>query len=193
MRINFLWIVFLTGFASTGWTQEVLSRASFPNQGLAVIERFTGPCKLDVTTDVEAKAPDPMVIRSQADFEKFVALLPSQDIDKNGPTGPTHNALALNPQIDWSHFMLLVVFDSQTLVFPPNISHVVVNANKLLAYVEYPDTRDLIEGKPMRYGAYGAALVAQSPLPVQWINPGPQNTIPKRVSPMILDLGPGTE
>ncbi len=191
MRLTFL--IALCFSVSAGWSQEALPRSSFPNQGLPVIERFTGPCKLEVTPDVEAKAPAPVVIRTQDDFEKFVSLLPSQDIEKSGPTGPTHNPLALNPQIDWSRFMLLVVFDSQTLVFPPNISRVVLSNGKLLAYVEYPDTRDLIEGKPMSYGAYGAVLVAQSSLPVQWINPGPQNTIPKRVSPMILDLGPGTE
>ena len=190
-RIWLLWVFCLV--AAGGFAQSSHSEIHFPNQGLFVLERFTGPYTIDSYPDQGSKSPDPLIIRSQEEFDNFVKFLPSQDIEKNGPDGPTHDLLALKPQFDWKHLMLLVVFDSQTLVFPPNISHVEIVKGHLKSYVEYPDTQSLIENKPKSWGAYGAVLLARSDLPVDWINPGPQNTAPRRISPMILDLGPGTE
>ena len=90
------------------------------------------------------------------------------------------------PLFDWSRFMLLVIFDSQSLSFPPNVSRVEIQDDKLVAVVEYPDTKNLIEAKPPEIGSYGAALVVRSDRPLVWNNPGRKAQEAQRQSMMMF-------
>lgn len=158
----------------------------WPNQGLEIVQRFGGSARMVVSDEMEAKEPPPLLITDQAAFEKFTALLPTTELSKSAVPGPNPDPLYKTPVFDWSRFMLLVIFDSQSLSFPPNISRVEVQEGALVAVVEYPDTKNLIEAKPPEVGAYGAALVVRSDKPLSWNNPGHRAQEAQRQSMMMF-------
>jgi len=157
-----------------------------PNQGLEIVQRFGGAAKMVVSAEMESAEPPPIVIADEAAFQKFAALLPDSDVTRTGVKVPNPDPLSLGPRIDWSRYMLLVVFDSQTLSFPPNVSRVEVRAGRLTAVVEYPDTKNVIEAKPPEMGAYGAALVVRNAGTVEWNNPGHRAQEAQRESMMMF-------
>lgn len=159
----------LGALATTG---AMAQSSQLPNRGLEIVERFGGAAKMVVSADMESAEPPPFVIRDQESFEKFVALLPLGEISKTSTSTTNTDPLVKSPRFDWSRYMLLVVFDSQSLSFPPNVSRVEVRGERLTAYVDYPDMSNLTEAKPPEYGSYGAALVSKSAFPVDWDNPG---------------------
>jgi hypothetical protein len=158
-----------------------------PNQGLEIVQRFGGMAKMVVSDTMESKEPAPLIIQDQDAFQKFTALLPPTltEIFKTSPAGPNPDPLVKTPKIDWSRYMLLVVFDSQSLSFPPNINRVEVQNNQLVAVVEFPDTK-FVETHPPDFGAYGAALVVRSDKTLQWSNPGHRAQEAQRESMMMF-------
>jgi len=160
--------------------------AALPNQGLEIVQRFGGSAKMVVSDNLESKEPPPLLITDQAAFEKFVTLLPATDVSKTGVPGPNPDPLYRVPHFDWTKYMLLVVFDSQSLSFPPNVSRVEIRADRLVAVVEYPDIKNLIEAKPPEIGSYGAALVVRSDRPLDWNNPGHRAQEAQRQSMMMF-------
>jgi len=161
------------------------SGLNLPNQGLEIVQRFGGSAKMVVSDKLEAKDPPPMLITDQASFERFLALLPGGDPTKS-TAGVNLDPLARAPRFDWSKYMLLVVFDSQSLSFPPNVSRVEIQEHRLVAVVDYPDTKNLIEAKPPEIGSYGAALVVRSDEPLEWNNPGHRAQEAQRQSMMMF-------
>jgi hypothetical protein len=157
-----------------------------PNQGLEIVQRFGGTARMVVSSDMVAKEPSPELITDQAAFERFVAVLPSTETAKSAVPTANNDPLVKNPRFDWSRYMLLVVFDSQSLSFPPNISRVEIQDGTLVAVVEYPDTKNLIEAKPPEVGSYGAALVVRSPRSLVWNNPGHRAQEAQRQSMMMF-------
>jgi len=157
-----------------------------PNQGLEIVQRFGGSAKMVVSDNMESKEPPPLLITDQASFEKFVALLPLTEVSKTSVPGPNSDPLVKVPRFDWSRYMMLVIFDSQSLSFPPNVSRVEIQRNRLVAVVEYPDTKNLIEAKPPEIGSYGAALVVRSERPLEWNNPGHKAQEAQRQSMMMF-------
>jgi len=166
--------------------QDPAKAPRLPNQGLEIVQRYGGAAKMVVSAEMEAKEPPPLLITDQAAFERFVALLPALEIAKGANPGPNPDPLVRVPKFDWGRYMLLVVFDSQSLSFPPNVSRVEISADALTAVVEYPDTKNLIEAKPPEYGSYGAALVVRSGLPLAWTNPGHRAQEAQRQSMMMF-------
>lgn len=158
-----------------------------PNQGLEIVQRFGGMAKMVVSDTMEAKEPAATVIQDQESFQKFTALLPPTltEVFKTSPAGPNPDPLAKTPKIDWSKYMLLVVFDNQSLSFPPNVNRVEIRDNTLVAVVEYPDTK-FVETHPPDFGAYGAALVVRSEKSLQWSNPGHRAQEAQRESMMMF-------
>jgi hypothetical protein len=157
-----------------------------PNQGLEIVQRFGGIAKMVVSEDLESKEPPPLLITDQAGFEKFTALLPQNDISKESGPAPNPDPMIKGPLFDWSRFMMLVIFDSQSLSFPPNVNRVEIRGNNLVAVVEYPDTKNLIEAKPPEIGSYGAALVVRSDRSLVWNNPGRKAQEAQRQSMMMF-------
>ena len=172
--------------AATSWSAAQAVPVALPNQGLEVIQRFGGPAKMVVTAEMETAEPPPLLITTQAEFEQFLTLLPTADVTSVSVAGPSRDPLRKAPRFDWSRYMLLVVFDSQSLAFPPNVNRVQVTADQLTAVVEYPDTKNLIEVKLPEIGSYGAALVTKNNLPLVWSNPGHRNTVQHRESMMMF-------
>jgi len=158
----------------------------WPNQGLEIVQRFGGSARMVVSDLMEAKEPPPLLITDQGTFEKFVTLLPATELSKSAIPGPNSDPLVKGPRFDWSRFMLLVIFDSQSLSFPPNISRVEVQEGTLVAVVEYPDTKNLIEAKPPEIGSYGAALVVRNDQTLVWNNPGHRAQEAQRQSMMMF-------
>lgn len=179
----FLFLVLCAGPSLSAFAES--DAPGLPNLGLEIVQRFGGSAKMLVSDRLEAKEPPPLLITDQASFERFLALLPS-DQGKTGGTDPSTDSLARVPRFDWSRYMLLVVFDSQTLSFPPNISQVGIRARRLVAVVDYPDVKNLIEAKPPEIGSYGAALVVRSDLPLEWSNPGHKAQEAQRQSMMMF-------
>jgi len=159
---------------------------SLPNQGLEIVQRFGGIAKMVVSDQLESKEPPPLLITDQAGFEKFISVLPQTDATKVSGPSPNPDPLVKDPSFDWSRFMMLVVFDSQSLSFPPNVSQVEIQGDKLVAVVEYPDTKNLIEAKPPEIGSYGAALVVRSDRNLVWNNPGRKAQEAQRQSMMMF-------
>jgi hypothetical protein len=157
-----------------------------PNQGLEIVQRFGGIAKMVVSEELESKEPQPLLITSQTEFDRFASQLPSMDIGKDSGPIPNADPLVKGPRFDWSRFMLLVVFDSQSLSFPPNINRVEVQGQNLVAYIEYPGTNNLVEAKPPEIGSYGAALVVRSDRPLTWNNPGRKAQEAQRQSMMMF-------
>jgi len=158
---------------------------TLPNLGLEIVQRFGGSAKMVVSDKLEAKEPPPLLIADQDSFEHFLTLLPGSDPSK-APGTTNSDPLIRAPRIDWARFMLLVVFDSQSLSFPPNVSRVEIQEHRLVAFVEYPDTKNLIEAKPPEIGSYGAALVVRSDSPLEWSNPGHKAQEAQRQSMMMF-------
>jgi hypothetical protein len=157
-----------------------------PNQGLEIVQRFGGTAKMVVSDAMESKEPPPLLIQDQEAFEKFLTLLPATEISKSSIPSPNSDPLVKIPRFDWSRFMMLVVYDSQSLSFPPNVSRVELRGNNLVAVIEYPDTKNLFEAKPPEIGSYGAALVLRSDKPLVWQNPGHKAQEAQRQSMMMF-------
>jgi len=162
------------------------SQDKLPNQGLEIVQRFGGPARMAAFDLSNSKEPPPLLITSQDQFEKFTALLPQNDLVRTQPPAPSADPLVKNPRFDWNHYMLLVVFDSQSLSFPPNVSRVEIRGANLIAMVEYPDLKNLIEAIPPGIGCYGAALVVRSDLALTWNNPGHKAQEAQRQSMMMF-------
>lgn len=158
----------------------------WPNQGLEIVQRFGGSARMVVSDEMEAKEPSPLLINDQASFERFLTVLPDTEQSKTSAHGPNLDPLVKAPLFDWSRYMLLVVFDSQSLSFPPNVSRVEIQGGSLVAVVEYPDTKNLIEAKPPEIGSYGAALVVRSDKALVWNNPGHRAQETERQSMMMF-------
>ena len=179
--------LFWTAVLTWAWFPGMLSaQTSLPNQGLEIVQRFGGPAKMAAFAAPNTKDPEPLLISSQDDFEKFTALLPQTEVGKALGAGPSLDPLVKNPRFDWSRYMLLVVFDSQSLSFPPNVSRVEIRGASLVAVVDYPDTKDLIEAIPPGIGCYGAALVVRSDRAMTWNNPGHKAQEAQRQSMMMF-------
>lgn len=157
-----------------------------PNQGLEIVQRFGGSARMVVSAEMEAREPPPLLITDQESFERFLTVLPATELSKSAVPGPNPDPLLRGPKFDWSRFMLLVVFDSQSLSFPPNVSRVELQDGSLVAVVEYPDTKNLIEAKPPEVGSYGAALVVRSDKTLVWNNPGHRAQEAQRQSMMMF-------
>jgi hypothetical protein len=181
---SFALFVVAVGLAGPVWSQA--PAPVFPNQGLEIVQRFGGSAKMVVSDNMESKEPPPQLITDQASFEKFVSLLPLTEVSKTSVPGPNSDPLVKVPRFDWTRYMLLVVFDSQSLSFPPNVSRVEVRGDRLVAVVEYPDTKNLIEAKPPEVGSYGAALVVRSDRGLEWSNPGHRAQEAQRQSMMMF-------
>jgi len=178
--------LFLLGVCLTVSAPAQAKVTVLPNQGLEIVQRFGGSAKMVVSDNLEAKEPPPILISDQGAFEKFLTLLPSTDVSKTSVPGPNPDPLAKAPHFDWTKYMLLVVFDSQSLSFPPNVSRVEVRGDRLVAVVEYPDIKNLIEAKPPEIGSYGAALVVRSDRALEWANPGHRAQEAQRQSMMMF-------
>ena len=179
-------IVFLLFVVVAGSADAQAKGPALPNQGLEIVQRFGGSAKMVVSDNLESKEPPPLLITDQTTFEKFVTLLPLTEMSKTSVPGPNSDPLVKAPRFDWSRYMLLVVFDSQSLSFPPNVSRVEIQGSRLVAVVEYPDTKNLIEAKPPEIGSYGAALVIRSERPLEWANPGHRAQEAQRQSMMMF-------
>ena len=166
--------------------ESVPAIANLPNQGLEVLQRFGGPAKMEVSPSMESSEPAPLLITTQEDFQKFLAYLPASDVTRPTSPGPSRDPLLAGPRFEWTRYMLLVVFDSQSLAFPPNINRVEVSKSGLTAVVEYPDTSNFIEAKAPELGSYGAALVTRSVLPLEWSNPGHRTQVQHKESMMMF-------
>ena len=186
MRLTFVILVLEVLLTVPLPAQAQPKPSQIPNQGLEIVQRFGGSAKMVVSEEMESKEPPPLLITDQASFEKFTALLPTTEISKSSVPGPNPDPLVKGPRFDWSRLMLLVVFDSQSLSFPPNVSRVEVQGANLVAVVEYPDTKNLIEAKPPEIGSYGAALVVRSDKKLVWNNPGHKAQEAQRQSMMMF-------
>ncbi len=165
---------------------HLFSQSRLPNQGLEIVQRFGGPARMAAFEAPNSKDPLPLIIANQDDFEKFTALLPQNEVLKTQAPAPSSDPLVKNPRFDWSRYMLLVVFDSQSLSFPPNVSQVEIRGTNLVAVVDYPDTKNLIEAIPPGIGCYGAALVVRSDRTLTWNNPGHKAQEAQRQSMMMF-------
>jgi len=182
----FLLLPFLLGTYLSVFLPAQAKNTPLPNQGLEIVQRFGGSAKMVVSDTLEAKEPPPILITDQTSFEKFLTLLPSTEVSKTSVPGPSSDPLVKAPHFDWTKYMLLVVFDSQSLSFPPNVSRVEIRDDRLVAVVEYPDIKNLIEAKPPEIGSYGAALVVRSDRPLEWSNPGHRAQEAQRQSMMMF-------
>ena len=187
MRLSLVFGFLAVIVTPLGLTAEALSAApKLPNQGLEIIQRFGGPAKMLVSSSMVPTEPASMLLTNQAEFEHFLSYLPLLDVTRPTNPGPNKDLLLQRPRFDWSRYMMLVVFDSQSLAFPPNLNRIEVARGGLTAVVEYPDTANFIEAKAPEIGSYGAALVTKSTLPLTWSNLGHRTTTAHKESMMMF-------
>lgn len=164
-RLFSFFLLFLTVGA---WCED----GSQPERSLSLIQKYIGSAKMPTSNEMDSQEREPLVIRSQEEFLAFVALLPPREFSKMGSPAPNKDPLLKKPFFDWDRMTMLVVFDPQTVSFPPRISQVTVKRDQVLVQVHFADNKDVIEAKPLDIGSYTAVLVEKTILPALFVSQG---------------------
>ena len=118
----------------------------------------------------EVKGPTEMIIKTQADYEAFVAKIPKRTISKTNPSPPSNDPLLKKPPIDFSKHMMLVAVRANSMYVSPKLESVVAVKDGLLVHILDPDlgeTRFLNQMQGI--GTYLAVVVPKHEGPIQFL------------------------
>ncbi len=114
--------------------------------------------------------PTEMIIKTQADYEAFVAKIPKRTITKTNPAPPSKDPLLKKPPIDFSKHIMLVAIRPDSMYVSPQLESVVAGKDTLLVHILDPDlgeTRFLNQMQGI--GTYLAVLVPKHKGPIQFL------------------------
>jgi hypothetical protein len=123
---------------------------------LEIVRSWQGVVHLPLT---DRALPPPQVLRSQADFERFVASIPSHEISMTRPSPPSKDPLLARPRLDFKRCTAIVVF-TDFIYATPTVTRVVARKDGVAVTVrrtEPPDARQM--QYPLGVGRYQMVLV----------------------------------
>lgn len=118
------------------------------------------------------KAPDPTerIIKTQAEYDAFVAKIPMRTISKTNPSPPSKDPLLKKPPIDFGKHMMLVAIRADSMYVMPKLKSVVAEKNVLFVHILDPnlgETRFLNQMQGV--GTYLAVVVPKHKNPVKFL------------------------
>lgn len=101
----------------------------------------------------------PRVIRSQADYERFVSAIPQRKIQKKQPAPASEDPLLGLPKVDFPREVLLVALRDSMYVHP-ELGPITARSGDLEVRIVYPPLGDTAMAAAMHgVGVYAAAVV----------------------------------
>jgi Tol biopolymer transport system component len=114
--------------------------------------------------------PTEMIIKTQADYESFVAKIPKRTISKTNPAPPSKDPLLKKPPIDFGKHMMLVAVRADSMYINPKLEFVVAEKNALIVRILDPDLGDTRFANQMQgIGTYLAVVVPKRKGPIQFL------------------------
>jgi dipeptidyl aminopeptidase/acylaminoacyl peptidase len=83
--------------------------------------------------------PTEMIVKTQADYEAFVAKIPKRQITKTNPAPPSNDPLLKKPAIDFGKHVMLVAIRANSMYVTPKLESVVADKDALLVHILDPD------------------------------------------------------
>jgi hypothetical protein len=114
--------------------------------------------------------PTEMIVKTQADYEAFVAKIPKRQITKTNPAPPSKDPLLKKPAIDFGKHMMLVAIRANSMCVTPKLEFVVAEKGALIVHILDPDlgeTRFL--NKMQGIGTYLPVVVPKRKGPIQFL------------------------
>ena len=114
--------------------------------------------------------PTEMIIKTQAQYEAFVAKIPKRTISKTNPAPPSKDPLLKKPPIDFSKHMMLVAIRSDSMYVTPQFESVVAGEDALLVHIldsDLGETRFLNQMQGI--GTYLAVVVPKHTGPIRFL------------------------
>jgi hypothetical protein len=87
----------------------------------------------------KVNGPTEMIVKTQADYEAFVAKIPKRQITKTNPAPPSKDPLLKKPAIDFGKHMMLVAIRANSMYVTPQFESVVAEKETLLVHILNPD------------------------------------------------------
>ncbi|MFP6884134.1 MAG: hypothetical protein VCA40_06855 [Roseibacillus sp.] len=117
-----------------------------------------------------ATGPTEIIIRTQADYEAFVARLPQRQITKTNPAPPSDDPLLKKPAIDFENNIMLVAIRSDSMYVSPQFESIVADKNALIVRISDPDLGETGSANQQGgIGTYQAVVVPKRKGPIQFI------------------------
>ena len=135
---------------------------------VAVYEGLIRSMKVDKDFH-EVTGPTERIIRTQADYEAFVAQIPLHQITKTNPAPPSKDPLLKRPPIDFAKHMVLIAIRPDNMYVSSHIESLVLDGQTLRVHVLDPDPGETRFLNQMRgIGTYRAVVVPQHTGPIQF-------------------------
>ena len=110
----------------------------------------------------EVTGPIERTIRTQADYEAFVAQIPLRQITKTSPAPPSKDPLFKKPFIDFAKHMVLIAIRTDSMYVCSHIESLVLDGQTFHVHVLDPDLGETRFLNQMRdIGTYRAVVVPQ--------------------------------
>ena len=135
-----------------------------------IVSSFEG--RVYVDPGFRKKAPDPTerIIKTQAEYDAFVAKVPKRTISKTNPSPPSKDTLLKQPPIDFGKHMMLVAIRSDSMYVTPKLESVVAEKNVLFVHILDPDLGETLFLNQMQgVGTYLAVVVPKHKAPVKFL------------------------
>ena len=123
--------------------------------------------------------PAEMTIKTQADYEAFVAKIPKRTITKTNPAPPSKDPLLKKPPIDFTKHMMLVAVRPDSMYVTPKLESVVADKDTLRVNILDPDLGETrLLNQMQGIGTYLAFVVPKHKGPIEFLRkkgkPGPR-------------------
>lgn len=102
---------------------------------LAIEESWSGRVHLPCVEPGAFTTPRPHVIRSQAEFERFLGIVPTHEITPQNPAPASNDPLLKRPAIDWDKFMLIVAYRGDNMYAKARVTNITAAEGKLFVTV----------------------------------------------------------
>jgi hypothetical protein len=151
----------------------------FGGEKVPIVSSFEG--RIHIGPGFRKKAPDPTerIIKTQAEYDGFVAKIPKRTISKTNPSPPSKDPLLKKPPIDFGKHMMLVAIRSESMYVTSRFESLVSTKNSLIVHVLDPDLGETIFLNQMEgIGTYRAVVVPKHEGTVKFLRkkgkPGPR-------------------
>ena len=106
---------------------------------IEILADYTGVCNMGINhPEDRTVVKKNLTIRSQADFDAFIAKIPKSEISKIQPAPENDDPLLKNPGIDFDKNMAVVMTRSNTLSAVPTVTSILLKGDALTVNGEYP-------------------------------------------------------
>ena len=153
-------IPLLAGIVVTGCreAEELQDASAETGLEIQVITSYHGRVALDLTDQGSGRSE--MIIRSQADYEGFLTMIPKRQITRTKPAPPSEDPLLKHPPIDFENSMMLVAIRSDSMYVTPEFKSITSDKNGLSVRITDPelgDTKALNQQEGI--GTYQAVII----------------------------------